>query len=116
MKIKIIVVFCAVLYLVAFGIVKANAGQKKTLFYKLPKGTTVLAFVGEPHSLNVQAVKFTSYEDQAILLFHRKSGRGIWAFYLKGFVHHHPTMGRVEISHSGYFIISKRKIRSTGWR
>lgn len=108
---KIILILCIVL---AFGVVKAYAG--KSLFYILPKGTPVLAFIGNPHSDELKPVRLTSFEDQTILLFHRKSGPGIWAFYLRGFSHLDPHKGKTIIAEQGYFIISKRKIRSTGWR
>ena len=88
----------------------STAFAKKSLFYILPKGTKVLAFVGDPHSLNVTPMRLTSYENQSILIFHRKSGPGIWSFYLRGFVHDDKIRGRVEIPLNGYFMVSKRKI------
>jgi hypothetical protein len=104
---KIILILFAVMYL---GIVKADAANKN-LFYIIPKGTTVLAFIGDPHSLNVKPIRLTSYEDQNILIFHRKSGPGIWAFYLKGFSHLTSNGTKTIIPNDGYFMVSKRKIR-----
>lgn len=106
---KIILVLCAVLYLIVFGMIKANAADK-TLFYVIPKGTKVLAFVGDPHSLNVKPIRLTSYEDQPVLIFHKKSGPGVWSFYLKGFEHNEQGR-KVTISDNGYFMVSRRKLR-----
>lgn len=111
---KVILVLAAGLYLFAFGMV--NAYAKKSLFYIIPKGTQVLAFLGDPHSLDFKPVRLTSAEDQTVLIFHRRSGRGIWAFYVRGFSHLDPRVGATLISDNGYFVISKYKIRSTGWR
>jgi len=105
---KKFLVLCITLVIVSLGITKVEA---KTLFYVIPKGTMVLAFIGNPHSSILKPVRLVSYQDQVVLLFHRKSGRGIWAFYLRGFLHDDPVKGRMEITKQGYFVLSRRKVR-----
>lgn len=54
--------------------------------------------------------KLVSSEVQIVKLFHKRSGGGCWAFYLKGFK---STKG--EIEQYGYFITHRRYIRSIKW-
>ena len=87
----------------------SDAESGKSIHY-LPKGVTVLAFIGNPVTLDLTPIRLTSYEDQVVLLFHKKSGRGIYAFYLEGF-QYKTDDGYEVIRDLGYFMVSRRKIR-----
>ena len=104
-----------IILLVGFIILITNPTDAKTkkLFYTLPKGVQVLAFIGDPNksAAHLETIRLKSYENQRVILFHKKSGRGIWAFHLRGFIHNDPVRGRVEINSQGYFIVSKRKLK-----
>ena len=104
--ISIIIIMCFVL---STG---SSAYNKKKKVYWIDKGVTVLAFIGNPHSLKLHPVRFTTYKKQVIKLFHKKSGPGIYAFYLPGFAAKDIFGGERIIPYDGYFMVKKRFIRS----
>jgi len=86
---------------------RADPGVK---FRYLPKGTIVLAFIGNPTTLDLVPVRLTSYEDQRVQFFHRRSGPGLHTFYLRGF-RYKTDEGYEVIRDHGYFMVHKRKLR-----
>jgi len=89
----------------------STAETSKTTHY-LPKGVKVLAFIGNPVTLDLTPVRLTSYEDQVVRFFHKKSGPGLHAYYLKGF-QYKTDSGYEVIRGLGYFIVPKRKVKHT---
>lgn len=79
--------------------------------YWIDKDVTVLAFVGHPHSLKVEPVKYTTFINQKVDLFHKKSGPGIYAFYLPGLVVKDSYGRPFKIRKEGYFLVKKRLLR-----
>ena len=77
--------------------------------YYISKNVKVLAFLGDPHSLNVTPLRLTSFEHQKIRLFHKKSGPGIYAFYIDGFRYKDGDDYEV-VREKGYFLVSRRKV------
>jgi hypothetical protein len=95
----------AVLLIITLTAIAADSG-----LYWVDKNVTVLAFLGKPYSLNLDAVKYTTHQRQLIRLFHKRSGRGIYAFHLKGLVI--TKFGkRVTVKNEGYFLVKKNQIR-----
>jgi hypothetical protein len=109
MKKLTLLIIIAISYLTVFGFVKANAAS--TMFYILPKDTVVLGFLGNPHRLDWKPVRLISYEDQSILLFHKKSGRGIWAFYVRGFSYLDKDGSKKFVSSDGFFTVKRKDIK-----
>jgi len=102
--------------IICFSLVTgSSAAYKKKKVYWIDKGITVLAFIGDPHSLKLTPVRFKTYEKQVIKLFHKKSGPGIYAFYLPG-LKVRDMFGGKRIITNGYFMVKKRFIRSTEYK
>ena len=94
----------------------SSAYNKREKVYWIDKGITVLVFIGNPHSLKLTPVRMITYKKQVIKLFHKKSGPGIYAFYLPGFVSK-DIFGRERIiTYDGYFMVKRRFIRSTEYK
>ncbi len=93
----------------------SSAKNKNETLYWIDGGITVLGFVGDPHSLKLIPIRFTTYEQQTIKLFHKKSGWGLYAFYLPDLVVR-VSGGKSIIMDDGYIIVKKRHIRSTAWK
>lgn len=102
-----------ILMLIAISILMAGPAyaKKKQRVYFLDKGITVLTFIGKKDSLRVTPVKLTSYESQQLHLFHKKSGPGVYAFHLEGFVYKNKHGFRKVSQQEGYFMVRKRHLR-----
>ena len=89
----------------------AFSKQKKTKHYWVDAGVTVLVFIGDPHSLDLQMVRMTTAEKQQIKLFHKRSGPGLYAFYLPGLVYKDDFGNKQITTQEGWFIAKKRLVR-----
>jgi len=89
----------------------AFSKQKKTKHYWVDAGVTVLVFIGDPHSLDLQMVRMTTAEKQQIKLFHKRSGPGLYAFYLPGLVYKDDFGNKQITTKDGWFIAKKRLVR-----
>ena len=94
----------------------SSAYNKKERIYWIDEGITVLVFIGNPHSLKLTPVKMTTYKKQVIKLFHKRSGPGVYAFYLPGFVSKDVFGKRSIVSDDGFFMVKRRFIRSTEYK
>ncbi len=82
-----------------------HAGQN---YYWMDANQSVLVFIGNPYSLNLETAKYITYKKQRIKLFHKKSGPGIYAFDLAGLIVH-GTFGKgTIIRDKGYFLAKKK--------
>lgn len=88
----------------------------KTKFYWVDKGIIVLAFIGNPYSQNVIPIKLTSSKKQRIRLFHKKSGPGIYAFYLKGFSVKNSHGQIKTVTKKGFFLVKRSQTRLHEYR
>ena len=94
----------------------AFSKQNKIKHYWIDKGVPLLVFIGDPHSLDLQMVRMTTYEKQEIKLFHKKSGPGLYAFYLPGLVYKDDFGNKQTITKNGWFIAKKRLVRGTEYK
>lgn len=83
--------------------------------YWVDKDLTLLAFVGKPTSSSVTPKKIVTYEKQQIKLFHKKSGRGIYAFYLKGLITR-DYLGLKAIEPEGFFLVKRKNVRLSRYK
>jgi hypothetical protein len=58
----------------------------------------------------------TTYEKQKINLFHKKSGPGLYTFYLPGLVYKDYFGHRQQINKEGYFITKRRLVRASKYK
>jgi len=79
-------------------------------YYWIDKDVKVLVFIGNPHSLNLQLEKSTTYERQLVKLFHKRSGPGIYAFDLAGLIVRNMFGNRATIKDRGYFLAKRRHV------
>lgn len=111
MKRLIILIICISLFNAP-----AFSKQKKTTNYWVGPGVTVLVFIGDPHSLDLQMVRMTTAEKQQIKLFHKRSGPGLYAFYLPGLVYKDDFGNKQTITKDGWFIAKKRLVRASRFK
>ena len=95
--------------------VTGSSASKERNVYWIDKGVPVLAFIGNPHSLKLKPVRFTTSEKQPINLFHKKSGPGIYAFYLPELAVQ-STIGKRTLSMDGYFLVKRRLVRTSQYK
>ena len=98
-----------IVILIVVSVTSSSAESSLKGIYYISKNVKVLAFYGDPHSLNVTPLRLTSSERQKIRLFHKKSGPGIYAFYIEGFKYKTDDDYEV-VREKGYFLISRRKV------
>lgn len=101
-------VTCAVIVfvLVMCGVLDA---KDKEAFW-IDKDVTVLVFAGDPYSARVQPIKLTTFERQQITLFHKDSGPGIYAFFVKGLIIYGKTGKRAKAKIDGYFLAKRSQV------
>lgn len=93
----------------------AHHKNKRTTYW-IDGNKTMLAFIGDPNSLKLTPVKFTTSKTQTIKLLHKKSGPGLWAFKLPGLVVK-DSFGRERVvMNNGYILVKRRWIRSSEWK
>jgi hypothetical protein len=97
-----------IIIVICFPLSSANA---KTKLYWIDKGITVLAFIGNPYSQNIIPIKLTSSKKQKIRLFHKKSGPGIYAFYLKGLSIKNKHGQIKTVTKRGFFLVKRSQTR-----
>lgn len=105
---KIIMLACVLGLLASSG----TAIAKKSNNYWIKKNVTVLVFIGEPNSLKLKTVKYTTSTKQRINLFHKRSGPGVYAFYLPGLIIVEDGITR-KIKQNGYFLVKKRHLQKS---
>lgn len=93
-----------------------SAKKNDRTIYWIDGGRTMLAFIGNPNSLKLKPVKFTTSRMQTIKLLHKKSGPGIWAFKLPGLVIVDSFGQERFVMTNGYILVKKKWIRSTKWK
>jgi hypothetical protein len=84
--------------------------------YWIDGGREVLAFVGDSGSSAVVPVKFKIANKQKIELMHKKSGPGLYAFYLHGLVVKDENGENKILTTDGFFIAKKRWLRTTFYK
>jgi len=105
---KKIIIFISIFIFSVYSI----AMSKRAKQYWINKNVTVLAFIGNPNSSSLTPVRFVTYEKQPIVLMHKKSGRGIYAFYLKNLIVK-GDYGRRVIKKEGFFVVKKKLLSSS---
>lgn len=95
---------------VLFILLSFTGTSMSAQLYKIKGGTDILAFVGKPTSSNVKPVKYKIVRDQYVSLFHKRSGWGIYAFYLKG-LKVYDERGIYTTAPEGFFVIKKRMVK-----
>jgi len=80
-------------------------------YYWIDSDQRILAFVGKPHARVIKPVLFETATKQRILLFHKDSGPGVWAFYLKGLVVKDQDGFAKSVRKDGFFVVKKRLVR-----
>jgi len=84
--------------------------KKSNDIYWVKKNVTVLVFIGDPNSLKLKTVQYTTSIKQRINLFHKKSGPGVYAFYLPGLIIVEDGIIR-KIKENGYFLVRRRHLQ-----
>lgn len=85
-------------------------------YYWIDANRSVLVFIGDPYSLNLETAKYTTYKKQRIKLFHKKSGPGIYAFDLEGLIIQGMFGKRFTVKEKGYFLAKKRYVRKNKYK
>jgi hypothetical protein len=99
-----------IIMLICLGILFIGTSSfAKTKYYRIKKNTEVLVFLGVPGSNEVIPVKYTTARDQNIKLFHKRSGPGIYAFYLEDLLIKDGSTEKVAKG-QGYFLAKKRQL------
>lgn len=106
-KIITAVVICFILAITNSCLSKTDEEQ----YYWIDKWVTVLGFVGDPNSLNFTPVKFITYRKQRIKLFHKKSGPGLYAFYLPNLLIQNEYGLENSVWRNGFFVVKKSQVR-----
>ncbi len=92
-----------------------DAVSKEDETYWIGANITVLTFLGNPHSHQLKPVKFTTAVKQKVKLFHKKSGRGIYAFYLMNLIVLDEEGKRKLVRANGYFLAKRRQVSTSYW-
>lgn len=79
-------------------------------YYQIKKDIKVLAFIGDPNSRKCKPVRYTTAIDQKIKLLHKKSGPGVYAFYLEGLLVKGEDSMMSIINDQGYFLARTKYI------
>jgi len=79
--------------------------------YVIDKDVTVLAFVGPLGSKKAEAVKYITAKRQVITLLHKRSGPGIWAFYLNKLMVRDEKGDMQILDVEGFFITKRRLVK-----
>ena len=93
---------------------ESNAGNKQKMYW-VDANVSVLAFIGDPHTLDLIPVRMTTYEKQSIQFFHKDSGYGMRAFYLTNLIIKSEE-GRRLVTDNGYFLIKLRHVRISKYK
>jgi len=105
-----------VIFMVIYVTGSSAHHKNKRTTYWIDGGITMLGFIGDPNTLKVTPVKFTTSKTQPIKLLHKKSGPGIWAFKLPG-LEIKDSFGRERVvMNNGYILVKRRWIRTTVWK
>ena len=89
---------------------ESQAGNKQKTYW-IDANVSVLAFIGDPNTLDLIPVRMTTYEKQVIQFFHGDSGYGVRAFYLPNLIIHSEE-GRKVVTDNGYFLIKLRHVKT----
>ena len=92
----------------------ANGAPNKQ--YWIDDGREVLAFIGDPDSLQTVVAKLTTFGKQKINLMHKKSGPGLYAFNLKGLEVKDELGQMIVIDMNGFFVAKKRWVRASKYK
>jgi len=97
-----------IIFIIVFIFSVCSAMSKRTNEYWIDKNVTVLAFIGSPVLSSSIPIRITTYEKQPIILLHKKSGRGIYAFYLKNLIVKGKHGRKHIIKKEGFFVVKKK--------
>jgi hypothetical protein len=108
MKIKFLLYVLAIL---TIGLNAYPGLTSKYTTYWIKGDVTVLAFIGEPDTLNLQMIRYTTYCDQQVTLLNRESGPGIYSFYLFGLIIKDENGNRKRINENGFFLYKVKDLK-----
>jgi len=106
MLLMLIVFIVSSQFVFAGGIGQPSKSSSKKEYW-IDKDVTVLAFVDGD-----KIAKFKTFERQRIKLLHKRSGGGQYAFHLYGLVVYDVLKQRKMLIDEGFFLYSKRKVRT----
>jgi hypothetical protein len=88
----------------------SSTALAKDQYYKIRKDVKVLAFIGDPASRHCKPIRYTIAFDQKIRLLHKRSGPGVYAFYIENLIVK-SEYGVQAIKEEGYFLARTRHIK-----
>ena len=102
-----------IIFILMFTTTTLHADSNEQEYYWVDGGVKVLAFVGDPYGRVNEPVQYETAYTQRILLFHKDSGPGVYAFLLPGLVVKTETRWPIMIYKKGFFLLRKSLIRET---
>lgn len=106
-------IICTVIILVFCMCDIVEAKEKETFWIR--SNTTVLCFLGKPTGLDLKTIKLTTYKKQEVVLFHKDSGPGIYAFFIKGLVVFDDNGKDTKVKTVGYFLAKRSQVTKDFW-
>jgi len=103
------------IFIFFFSFMLAHSDSAKKIYW-IDEDITVLTFLGNPYSKNVTPIKVTTSKKQKIYLFHKKSGPGIYAFYLEGLSTKNQFGMTIVMDKKGFFLAKSKEVRLSRYK
>ena len=94
-----------------FGAVFADWAYARDYYYVIKPNVKVLAFIGDPGSLDTIPESYVTAEEQVVLLMHKKSGPGLYAFHLQGLLVKSDSGVPYSVDSTGFIVVKRRHVR-----
>ena len=94
-----------------FGAIFADWAYAGDKYYVIKPNVKVLAFIGDPGSLDTTPVSYVTAEKQVILLMHKRSGPGLYAFHLQGLLVKTDSGVPYSVDSTGFIVVKRKHVK-----